>query len=171
MIDRNKIRIVPDFPTEGIQFYDITTVLADPVEFRNVIDALLDEAKKMKPDVVVALEARGYFFAPTLALALDVPFVPIRKKGKLPFHTYQESYDLEYGKASIEIHDDAIKPHSRVLLFDDVLATGGTAKAAVNLINHFEPEEITALFYIELETLRGRDKLEKIKNMVSLVKV
>lgn len=171
MIDRSKIRIVPDFPTEGIQFYDITTVLADPIEFQNVIDALLDEAKKMKPDVIVALEARGYFFAPTLALALGVPFVPIRKKGKLPFHTYQESYDLEYGKASIEIHDDAIKPHSRVLLFDDVLATGGTAKAAVNLINHFDPEEITALFYIELESLNGMDKLGKIKNKVSLIKV
>lgn len=170
MIDINKIRIVPDFPTEGIKFYDITTVLSDPAEFQHVFEALLSETKRMNPDVIVALEARGFFFAPALALALHLPFVPIRKRGKLPFHTYQETYALEYGQASIEIHNDAIQPGSRVLLFDDVLATGGTAKAAVNLINHFDPEEIMALFFIELEALHGREKLN-MENIVSLVKV
>jgi adenine phosphoribosyltransferase len=171
MVDSNKIRIVPDFPTEGIKFYDITTVLGDPTEFQNVFRALLAEAKKINPDVIVALEARGYFFAPALALELKIPFAPIRKKGKLPFVTYMETYDLEYGQASIEIHNDAIKPHSRVLLFDDVLATGGTAKAAVNLINHFDPQEITALFYVELPELNGREKLKEVNNIVSLIRV
>ncbi|MDL2308485.1 adenine phosphoribosyltransferase [Bacteroidales bacterium OttesenSCG-928-B11] len=169
MVDSSKIRVVPDFPTEGIKFYDITTILNDPTEFQNVFQALLTEAKKMNPEVIIALEARGYFFAPAIALALNIPFVPVRKKGKLPFHTFQETYDLEYGQASIEIHNDAIRPHSRILLFDDVLATGGTAQAAIKLLNHFEPKDISALFYIELPALHGREKLTGVENIVSLI--
>ena len=159
MIDISKIRVVPGFPTEGIQFYDITTILSDPAAFSDVIDSLLEEAKKCNPDVIVALEARGYFFAPSLALALNIPFVPIRKKGKLPFSTYNESYNLEYGQASIEIHTDAIRPNQNVLIFDDVLATGGTAKAAINLVQNFKPKSIHALFLMELDCLNGRAAL------------
>ena len=159
MIDISKIRVVPGFPTEGIQFYDITTILNDPDTFRDVIESLLEEAKKCNPDVIVALEARGYFFAPSLALALNIPFVPIRKKGKLPFSTYTESYNLEYGQAAIEIHTDAIKPNQKVLLFDDVLATGGTAKASINLIQNFKPKSIHTLFLMELLCLNGRKLL------------
>lgn len=160
MIDISKVRVVPDFPSPGIKFYDITTVLNDPEEYQKIFSLLLEEAKKIKPDVVVALESRGYYFGPSLALALNVPFAPIRKKGKLPFDTYSETYDLEYGEASIEIHTDALKPRQSVLLFDDILATGGTARAAVKLIQHFDPREITALFFMELTALEGRKKLE-----------
>ena len=117
MIDISKVRIVPDFPTQGIQFYDITTILNDAEEFQKIFSFLLEEAKKMNPDIIVALESRGYYFGPALALALQIPFAPIRKKGKLPFSTYQESYALEYGNATIEIHTDAIKPNQSVLLF------------------------------------------------------
>lgn len=170
MIDISKVRIVPDFPSEGVKFYDITTVLNDVDEYKKIFGALLDEAKKMKPDIVVALESRGYYFGPSLALALDVPFAPIRKKGKLPYDTYSESYDLEYGQATIEIHTDAIKPHQSVLLFDDILATGGTAAAAINLINHFEPKNISLLFFMELAFLQGRKKVEGY-NMVTLATV
>ena len=160
MIDISKVRIVPDFPSKGIQFYDITTVLNDAGEYQRIFNLLLEEAKKVKPDVIVALESRGYYFGPALSLALCIPFVPIRKKGKLPFSTYRESYDLEYGKAEIEIHTDALKPNQRVLLFDDILATGGTALAAINLINKFNPQSISTLFFMELEALQGKEKLK-----------
>ena len=160
MIELHKIRIVEDFPTPGIKFFDITTLMNDADAFRQIIDALLEEAKKFCPEVIVALEARGYFFAPPLALALNIPFVPIRKKGKLPFDTYTQNYQLEYGEASIEIHKDAIKPDQRVLIFDDVLATGGTAQAATQLVNHFNPADINFLFLLELSFLNGREKLE-----------
>jgi len=160
MIDIGKVRIVPDFPTNGIQFYDITTVLNDAEEYQRIFNLLLEEAKKVNPDVIVALESRGYYFGPSMALALRVPFVPIRKKGKLPFSTYSESYDLEYGKATIEIHTDALKSNQKVLLFDDILATGGTALAAIKLINRFNPQSISPLFFMELEALKGKEKLK-----------
>jgi len=160
MIDIGKVRIVPDFPSKGIQFYDITTVLNDADEYQRIFNLLLEEAKKVQPDVIVALESRGYYFGPALALALHIPFVPIRKKGKLPFSTYSESYDLEYGKAEIEIHTDALKANQRVLLFDDILATGGTALAAIRLISRFNPQSIATLFFMELEALKGKEKLK-----------
>lgn len=162
MIDINKIRVVQDFPTPGIKFFDITTILNDAVEYQNVFNELLQKAKIYQPDVVVGLEARGYYFAPALALELKVPFAPIRKKGKLPYKTYCESYDLEYGSASIEIHQDAFLKNQKVLLFDDILATGGTAQAAIHLIEKFEPTHINALFLMELSFLNGRDKLKGI---------
>lgn len=162
MIDINKIRVVQDFPTPGIKFFDITTILNDAVEYQNVFNELLQKAKTYQPDVVVGLEARGYYFAPALALELKVPFAPIRKKGKLPYKTYCESYDLEYGSASIEIHQDAFLKNQKVLLFDDILATGGTAQAAIHLIEKFEPSHINALFLMELSFLNGRDKLKGI---------
>lgn len=161
MIIKDKIRVVPDFPTPGIQFYDITTLLNDAQAYRETIDAMLLVAKKYQPEVVVALESRGFFFGTALAYQLGVPFVPVRKKGKLPFKTYQETYLLEYGSATMEIHTDAMPEGKRVLIVDDVLATGGSMSAAVNLVNHFHPESIHLLFLMELEALKGRKKLAK----------
>ena len=158
---KDKIRVVPDFPTPGIQFYDITTLLNDTEAFRETIDAMMLIAKKYNPDVVVALESRGFFFGTNLALMLGVPFVPVRKKGKLPFKTYQETYLLEYGSATMEIHTDAMPENQNVLIIDDVLATGGSMAAAVNLVNHFHPKELHLLFLMELEALKGRKKLSK----------
>jgi adenine phosphoribosyltransferase len=170
MIDINKIRVVQDFPTPGIKFFDITTILNDAVEYQNVFNELLERAKAYQPDVVIGLEARGYYFAPALALALKVPFAPIRKKGKLPYKTYCESYDLEYGSASIEIHQDAFPNHQKVLLFDDILATGGTAQASIKLIKKFEPTHINTLFLMELSFLNGREKLQGV-DIESLITV
>ena len=167
---KEKIRVVPDFPTPGIQFYDITTLLNDAQAYRETIDSMVLIAKKFNPDVVVALESRGFFFGTCLALELGVPFVPVRKKGKLPFKTYQESYLLEYGSATMEIHTDAMPENKKVLIIDDVLATGGSMSAAVNLVNHFNPKEIHLLFLMELEALKGRKKLSKY-TIDSLLKV
>jgi adenine phosphoribosyltransferase len=158
---KEKIRVVPDFPTPGIQFFDITTLLNDAAAFRETIDQMMLIAKKYNPDVVVALEARGFFFGTCLALQLGVPFVPVRKKGKLPYKTYQETYSLEYGSATMEIHTDAMPEGKRVLIVDDVLATGGSMSAAVKLVNHFHPESIHLLFLMELEALEGRKKLSQ----------
>lgn len=160
MIDISKVRIIPDFPTKGIQFYDITTILNNTEEFQKIFKTLLEETKKIKPDIIVAMESRGYYFGPSLALALNIPFAPIRKKGKLPYTTYQESYDLEYGNTSIEIHTDALRPNQSVLLFDDILATGGTASAAIKLVKRFDPKSISLLFFMELGFLNGRKLLE-----------
>ena len=120
---------------------------------------LLDMAKEVKPDVIVGMEARGYFFAPALALALHVPFVPIRKAGKLPYTTYKATYELEYGEASIEVHTDAMKENQRVLIFDDILATGGTAAAAIELVKKFNPTFVATHFLMEIQALKGRDKI------------
>jgi len=159
MFDISKIRIVEDFPKKGIKFFDITTVLNDAGSFQELFQALLEKTKTLKPDVITALEARGYFFAPALALAMNIPFVPIRKKGKLPYKTYSEQYELEYGQESIEVHQDAIKPHQRILIFDDILATGGTAAAAAKLMQHFNPQNINFLFLMELSFLNGREHI------------
>lgn len=158
---KEKIRVVPDFPTQGIQFFDITTLLKDSDAYRETIDQMMLIAQKYNPDVVVALESRGFFFGTCLAWQLGVPFVPVRKKGKLPYKTYQESYLLEYGSATMEIHTDAMPEGKRVLIVDDVLATGGSTSAAVNLVNHFHPKDIHLLFLMELEALKGRKKLSK----------
>ena len=158
---KEKIRIVPDFPIPGIQFYDITTLLNDAAAFRKTINEMLLIAKKYNPDVVVALESRGFFFGTCLALELGVPFVPMRKKGKLPYKTYEEIYPLEYGNAAMSIHIDAMEEGKKVLIVDDVLATGGSMNAAVNLVNHFHPKEIHLLLLMELEALKGREKLSK----------
>jgi adenine phosphoribosyltransferase len=159
MFDISKIRTVDDFPKRGIKFFDITTVLNDAESFRELFNALLQKAQALKPDVITALEARGYFFAPALALALNIPFVPIRKKGKLPHKTFSEEYVLEYGYETVEVHQDAIKPHQRILIFDDILATGGTAAAAAKLMQHFTPKNVDFLFLIELSFLHGRTRI------------
>ena len=159
MLDTSKIRVIPDFPKKGIQFLDITTIMNNADYFQEVFNMLLEMAKEVKPDVVVGLESRGYFFAPALALALHVPFVPIRKAGKLPYTTYKATYQLEYGEASIEIHTDAMKEKQRVLIFDDILATGGTAAAAIDLVRKFNPTFVATHFLMEIQALDGRSKI------------
>lgn len=159
MFDVSSIRIIPDFPKAGINFYDITTLLNNPKEFHNAIQDMLCIAKEARPEVIVAFEARGFFFGSTLAYLLDVPFVPIRKKGKLPGTVFSESYDLEYGQDAIEIHQGSIQPNQRILLIDDILATGGTMNAGIRLVEHFNPTSIDTLFLLELKELKGREKL------------
>jgi adenine phosphoribosyltransferase len=156
---RSKIRHVPDFPKPGILFYDITTLLADPDGFRDTIDALAGPYAGQGIDRVVGIESRGFILAAAVADRLGAGFVPVRKPGKLPSTTLGETYALEYGTDALEIHDDAIGPGHRVLVVDDVLATGGTARAAVNLVHRLGSTLHAAAFLIELDFLKGRDKL------------
>jgi adenine phosphoribosyltransferase len=154
------IRDVPDFPIEGIMFKDITTLIRDEDAFREVIDWMTDQYADSRIDCVVAVEARGYIFGAPLAYKLGVGFVPIRKPGKLPAKTISESYELEYGTNTLEIHEDGIEPGQRVLVIDDLLATGGSARAAVNLVERLGGEIIGVAFLVELDFLHGRAKLE-----------
>jgi adenine phosphoribosyltransferase len=154
------IRDVPDFPKEGIVFKDITTLLKDPSAFKAVIDRLEEEYSGKGIDVVVGVESRGFIFGAPLAVALGAGFVPVRKPGKLPAATYQQSYELEYGTDSVEIHKDAIAPGQKVLVVDDLLATGGTVAATVELLKNFECEIVAIAFLIELDFLNGREKLQ-----------
>lgn len=154
------IRNVPDFPKPGIQFKDITPVLADARLFSGTIDLLANQFKPGSVDAVVGIDARGFIFAAAVAIRLNAGFVPVRKKGKLPYETHEEAYALEYGTASIAIHTDALKPGSRVLLVDDLLATGGTAAAAAELVKKLGAEILEVSFLIELSFLHGRDKLK-----------
>jgi adenine phosphoribosyltransferase len=154
------IRDVPDFPKKGIIFKDITTLLKNPVALKLTLDSLYDRVKDLKIDKVVGIEARGFIFGAMLAQKLNAGFVPLRKPGKLPAEVYNQSYQLEYGTDSIEIHKDAISKGDRVLLHDDLLATGGTAKAACDLIEKIGGTIIQAVFVIELGFLNGREKLK-----------
>jgi adenine phosphoribosyltransferase len=154
------IRNVPDFPKPGIQFKDITPVLADARLFSGSIDLLLGDFKPGMVDAVVGIDARGFIFAAAAALRLEAGFVPVRKQGKLPWRTHEQSYELEYGSNTIAIHQDAIKPGSRVLLIDDLLATGGTAAAAVALLQKLGAKILEVSFLIELSFLPGRNKLK-----------
>ena len=162
------IRNVPDFPKAGIQFKDITPVLADARLFTGAIDLLCDGFKPGSVDAVVGIDARGFIFAAAAAVKLGAGFVPVRKKGKLPFNTHEQDYALEYGTATVAMHVDALKPGSRVLLVDDLLATGGTAAAAVSLIKKLGADILEVSFLIELKFLNGREKLKgcKIKSLV-----
>ena len=155
-----KVRNIPDFPQPGIQFKDITPVLADPRLFAGAIDLLINDHPPGSIDAVVGIDARGFIFAAGAALKLGAGFVPIRKKGKLPFDTYEESYSLEYGSNTVAIHTDAVHRGSKVLLVDDLLATGGTAAAAVNLLKKLGTEIVETSFLIELKFLNGREKLQ-----------
>ena len=154
------IRNIPDFPKPGIQFKDITPVLADARLFSGSIDLLTEGFKPGMVDAIVGIDARGFIFAAAAALKLRAGFVPVRKKGKLPYQTHEESYDLEYGTNAIAIHTDALKPGSRVLLIDDLLATGGTAGAAASLVRKVGAEILQISFLIELRFLNGREKLK-----------
>jgi adenine phosphoribosyltransferase len=154
-----KIRDVPDFPTEGIVFKDITPLVADPASFRETIDRLAAWAGERRPDIILGAEARGFIFGGALAYALGCGFVPARKPGKLPWETVRATYELEYGSDTLEMHSDAVVDGARVIVLDDVLATGGTAKAKVHLVEQLGGVVVGALFLIELTFLHGRDKL------------
>ena len=153
------IRDVPDFPTEGILFKDVMPLLADAVAFRETIDRLAAWAGPRAPDVIMGAEARGFIFGGALAYALGCGFVPARKPGKLPWETIESRYELEYGTDALQIHADAIEPGARVIVLDDVLATGGTASAKIDLVRRLGGTVVGALFVIELSFLHGRDKL------------
>jgi len=153
------IRNVPDFPKPGIQFKDITPVLADARLFAGAIDLLTEQFLPGSIDAVVGIDARGFIFAAAAAKKLNAGFIPVRKQGKLPFTTIEQEYALEYGHATVAIHTDALKPGARVLLIDDLLATGGTAAAAVALVEKLGGKIQQAAFLIELKFLNGRDKL------------
>lgn len=153
------IREVPDFPKPGVNFYDITTLVKDKNGFRETIEALGEYYKSTPVDIVVGIEARGYFFAPAMAHALGAGFVPVRKPKKLPHTVRSVEYALEYGTDQLEIHADAVLPGQRVLIIDDVLATGGTASAVAQLIQLLEGHVVGLGFVIELTFLNGRSKL------------
>ena len=154
------IRNIPDFPKPGIQFKDITPVLADPRLFAASIDLLIGHFKPGEVDAVVGIDARGFILASAAALKLKAGFIPVRKKGKLPYSTFEQHYDLEYGTNTIAIHTDAFKAGSRVLLIDDLLATGGTAAAAARLVQKVGARILEISFLIELSFLKGREKLK-----------
>ena len=156
------IRNVPDFPKPGIQFKDITPLLADAKLFAGAIDLLTERFKPGSVDAVVGIDARGFIFAAAAAVKLQAGFIPVRKKGKLPYQTIEQDYALEYGHATVAIHTDALKPGSRVLLVDDLLATGGTSAAAVALVQKLGGVILEAGFLIELKFLNGREKLSGI---------
>lgn len=165
---KTKIREVPDFPKAGILFYDITTLLADPAASRIVIDRLSAPYTDARIDKVVGIESRGFIFGATLAQRLNAGFVPVRKPGKLPSERIEERYDLEYGSDVLCIHKDAVLPGERVLVVDDLLATGGTMAATAKLIKRLEGEIVALACIIELLALKGRDKL-KTHTVFSLV--
>jgi adenine phosphoribosyltransferase len=154
------IRNVPDFPKAGIQFKDITPVLADAKLFAATIDLLTDGFQPGSVDAVVGIDARGFIFAAAAAMKLQAGFVPVRKQGKLPYQTHEQEYELEYGTATVAVHTDALQTGSRVLLIDDLLATGGTAAAAAALMNKLGAEILQISFLIELSFLNGREKLK-----------
>ena len=155
------IREIPDWPREGILFYDVTTLLKQGPCFEQVINALIAPYKHMQVDLVVGVEARGFIFAPTVAYALKAGFVPVRKPGKLPAAKYQVNYQLEYGTDCLEIHQDAIEPGQRVLIVDDLIATGGTAKAVAEMVEKMGGAVVGLAFVVELGFLHGREKLSK----------
>jgi len=163
------IRSIPDFPKPGILFRDITTLLKDKDAFRKAIQLLTDKYKEEKIDAVVAVESRGFILGGALAERLHSGFIPVRKKGKLPAKTNSATYELEYGTDTLEMHTDAFGPGTRILIVDDLLATGGTVKAVVDLINQLKGKVVGIAFLIELADLKGRDKLQGLP-IYSLIK-
>src|SRR5215510_1649789 len=157
---KSLIREVPDFPKPGINFYDITTLLKNPEGFRNTVDALASEFEGEQIDSVIGIEARGFIFAPALAYHLGAGFVPVRKPRKLPAERASISYDLEYGQDTLEIHRDAVKEGDRVIIADDLLATGGTARAVCHLVEGLGGKIAGLVFVVELEFLPGRKNLD-----------
>ena len=157
---RAKIREIPDFPKPGILFYDITTLLKDPGAYKESIDLMLEPYKFEQVDVVVGMESRGFIFSAPMAYQLDAGLVPVRKLGKLPAETITVEYALEYGSNTLEIHRDAIEPGQKVLIVDDLLATGGTVKGTIELIERLKGEVVGLAFLVELDFLKGRDRLD-----------
>ena len=154
-----KVRDVPDFPKPGIVFKDIMPLVADPASFHGTIELLAEWARPRGPDIILGAEARGFIFGGALAYALGCGFVAARKPGKLPWQTVEATYELEYGTDSLQIHSDALEPGQRVIVLDDVLATGGTARAKIDLVEQLGGKVLGALFVIELTFLNGRERL------------
>ncbi len=163
------IRNIPDFPKPGILFRDITTLLKDNKAFKHALDALVDKYKNKKIDKVAAVEARGFILGGVVAYRLGAGFVPVRKKGKLPWKTNSATYELEYGTDTLELHHDAINPGERVLIVDDLLATGGTVKAVTDLVKQLQGNIVGIAFLIELTDLKGKDKIKEYP-VYSLIK-
>lgn len=166
----SKIRAIPDFPVQGIIFRDITTLLQDPAAFRAAIDELCERVRDLGVEVVVGMESRGFIFAAPLAYLLGVGFVPVRKLGKLPGEILSVEYELEYGTNTLEIHSDAITSGQRVLIVDDLLATGGTVAATVDLVRQLGGVVVASAFLIELDDLGGRSQLDADQRVISLIR-
>lgn len=166
---KNSIRIIEGFPKEGISFKDVTTILNDKDAFKHTVDTLANYLKDKNIDIVVGPEARGFLFGAPVAYAIGAGFVPVRKPGKLPCETINSEYELEYGTDSLEIHKDAIKPGQRVAIVDDLLATGGTMKSVVELIEKLQGEVVSIDFVVELTELNGKEKLKNY-DIMSLLK-
>jgi len=156
---KSKVRSIPDWPIKGVIFRDITTLLQDPVAHREISNIFYNRYLDKNIDKIVGIDARGFLFGSVLAYKLDVGFIPIRKNGKLPFTTISESYTLEYGEATIEMHADALTRGERVVIIDDLIATGGTIAAAVNLVEKLGGEIVECAFVVELPDLKGKEKL------------
>lgn len=166
---RKWIRDIPDFPEKGILFRDITPALLDPIPFRRICDSLVERYEGREIDKIAGIEARGFFFASVLSYRLGIGMIPLRKPGKLPWNTVSISYSLEYGEATVEMHEDAVSEGDRILLVDDLLATGGTAAAAAELLESQGGKIEEIAFVIELSDLKGREKLgdRKIFSLLS----
>ena len=160
---KETIREIPDYPKPGILFYDITPLLEKPEIYKEIIDIIAEKYKDNMPDKIVGIESRGFIFGMPLAYRMDLGFVPIRKKGKLPFDTYEVSYDLEYGSATMEIHKDALKKGEKVIILDDLLATGGTIVASIELVEKCGAEVMGIECVVELNELKGRERLKGYK--------
>ena len=160
---KSRIRTIPNYPIEGVMFRDVTTLMLDPVGFRKTIDELVQPHAGVKIDKVAGIEARGFILGGAVAHQLSVGFVPVRKKGKLPWDTLEQEYDLEYGTDTVEIHKDAINPGEQILLIDDLIATGGTACAAIDLIQAAGGEVAACSFIVDLPDLGGRAKIDERK--------
>jgi len=157
---RAKIREIPDFPKPGILFYDITTLLKDPDAFREAVDLMIEPFRDDRVDVVVGMESRGFIFSAPMAYQLHAGLVPVRKLGKLPAETASVEYALEYGTNTLEIHKDALQPGQRVLIVDDLLATGGTVRGTIELVQRLQGDVVGLAFLVELEFLKGRERLQ-----------
>jgi adenine phosphoribosyltransferase len=166
---RARIREIPDFPKPGILFYDITTLLKDPGAYKEAIDLMLAPYQDEQVDLVVGMESRGFIFSAPMAYQLDAGLVPVRKLGKLPAETLSVEYALEYGSNTLEVHRDAIAPGQKVLIVDDLLATGGTVKGTIELVERLKGEVVGLGFLVELEFLKGRDRLEG-RRVTSVIK-
>ena len=160
---KETIRSIKDWPIKGVIFRDLTTLMQDPAAFRESCDILYERYKDMNIDKIVGIDARGFVFGAVLAYKLDIGFIPVRKKGKLPWKTIQETYSLEYGEDTIEIHEDAIEKGEKVIIVDDLIATGGTIGATVKLVNQLGADIIECAFVVELPDLRGRDQIQGCK--------
>ena len=160
---RARIREIPDFPKPGILFYDITTLLKDAKAYRESIDLMLEPWRTDKVDLVIGMESRGFIFSAPMAYLLNAGLVPVRKLGKLPAETITVEYALEYGSNTLEIHRDAIQPGQRVLIVDDLLATGGTVRGTIDLVERLQGEVVGLAFLVELEFLKGRERLQGLR--------